>query len=314
MAKKDTVEGEVFDLETGKVEGGTAVATGKTETNLAEIGGYDADDLGSGFEDFTIADLTIPFLAILQSGSPQVKEDKGTYIAGAKAGQFMNTVTQELFEGKTGVQIVPVHRKHHFIEWIPREQGGGIVGDFSPSDQKIVQLRKGVPFGKITIEDGSMFDTSDAANQKDEDTVDHTGNDLVETFTVYALIVKANGTYEPMAISFASTQIKHYKKWMTTARGIQIPVDGRAPITPPLYSHLYRARTQFTEKNNYDWYAWQIGFENGVAEKSRLEKTNPIFIAAKNFRAQVMAGVVEIDRSGAVQEEESEESGEGGKF
>ncbi len=279
-----------------------AVAT-RPNTAVGTLGGYDVADLGAGFEDFTISDLTVPFLAILQSGSPQVKDEKGTYIPGAKAGMFMNTVSNELFEGKKGVQIIPVHRKHTFIEWIPRDQGGGFVAEYSPNDPRIAQLRKATPFGKISIEDGSIFSNG-------EDDVDHTGNDLVETFSVFALIVKENGTYEPMVLSFASTSIKAYKKWMTTAKGIQIPTGdpSRPIISPPMFSHLYRARTQFQEKNNYDWFGWQIGFENGIAENSRLEQTNPLFVAAKQLRDQVVSGNVKEARETAIREDEEGES------
>ncbi len=246
-----------------------------TSTGLA-LGGYDADEIGSGFEDLTLADLTIPFLALLQSGSPQVKEDKGVYVPGAKAGMFMNTVSQELFDGKKGVKIIPVHRKHSFREWIPRDQGGGMVSEYSPNDPRIVALRKKTPFGGITIEDATPFKKGG-----DEDEVEHEGNDIVETFVVFALIVRDNGSSEPVVMSFSSTQIKHYRKWMTTARGIQIPTGdpSRPFINPPLYAHFFRVRSQYTEKKGFDWYSFQVGFENGVAETSRVDRESPLYRA-----------------------------------
>lgn len=274
-------------------------AVQEKKSTAMTFGGYDAEDEGAGFEDFTLDDVTVPFLAILQSGNPQVKEEKGTYIPGAKPGMFMNTVTQELFEGKKGLALVPVHRKHSFIEWVPRDQGGGFVAEYSPNDKRIAELRKATPFGKISIEDGAIF-------SKGEDDVDHTGNDLVETFTVYALVVKENGTIDPMVLSFASTSIKAYKKWMSTAKGIQIPTgDPEHPISkPPMFSHLYRVRTQFQEKNNYDWFGWQIGFENGIAENSRLDKENPLFKAAKELRDQVVSGGIKEARETAIRDDE----------
>jgi hypothetical protein len=302
MAKKDEVAEKPQDTATN-----LPAVNQPRSTGVATLGGYDMEDIGSGFEDFTISDLTIPFLAILQSGSPQVKEEKGTYVPGAKAGMFMNTVTNELFDGKKGVQIIPVHRKHSFIEWIPRDQGGGFVAEYSTNDPRIVELRKATPFGKIAIEDGSIF-------AKPDEDIDHTGNDIVETFTVFALIVKENGTFEPMVLSFASTAIKPYKKWMTTAKGIQIPTgDPQRPvINPPMFSHLYRARTQFQEKNNYDWFGWQIGFENGIAENSRLDRENPLFKAAKELRDQVVSGNVKEARETAIRDDE--DAGDTDKF
>ena len=41
-------------------------------------------------------DLAIPYINILQPNSPQVNKTKAEFIQGATAGQFFNTVTQEL--------------------------------------------------------------------------------------------------------------------------------------------------------------------------------------------------------------------------
>ena len=80
-----------------------------------------------GFENLGADDYAIPFFSILQKGSPEVDPDKkDEYIPGSKPGMIMNSVTNELIDGKVGFAIVPVHRKHEFLEWIPRDQGGGL--------------------------------------------------------------------------------------------------------------------------------------------------------------------------------------------
>ena len=50
-------------------------------------------DAGAGQEDITAADVSIPFLRILQQMSPQCVRSKGEYIEGAQSGQIFNTVT-----------------------------------------------------------------------------------------------------------------------------------------------------------------------------------------------------------------------------
>lgn len=278
------------DKEAAPAESGGAVATIDRGGALATTGGYDAEDVGMGFEDITIDDLTIPFLAILQSGNPQVKKDKGLYIAGAEPGMLFNTVTQEIVDGKEGVLFVPVHRIHKFIEWIPRDQGGGLVSVMEASNPVIAALRKeaGTSFGKL-------------ANSE--------GNDVVETFTIYGLAFRPDGTYIRAALSFSSSNIKHYKRWMTTAMNVQIPVEGRAPITPPLFAHAYRVRTQFVEKNGNDWYQYHIGFENGTAEASRLAPTDARFQEAKKFRTEAVSGSVQLDYEKADRGDDAEGDG-----
>lgn len=286
--KLETLTAESGDATLDPALESKSVATVDRGGALAIVGGYDAEDLGKGFEDITIDDLTIPFLAILQSGNPQVKKDKGVYIPGAEPGMLFNTVTQEIFDGKEGVLFIPVHRIHKFIEWIPRDQGGGLVSVLEPTDEQVVALRKENKFGKM---------------QNGE------GNEVVETFTVYGLAFRPNGTYIRAALSFSSSNIKHYKRWMTTAMNVQIPVEGRDPITPPLFAHAYRVRTQFVEKGGNDWYQYQIGFENGTAEASRLATSDNRFIEAKKFRGEAVAGGVQLDYEKADRGDDAEDGG-----
>ena len=83
---------------------------------LALPGGYNyGDDAGSGWENTGTEDFTIPFLAILQSMSPQVQETEAEFIEGAKAGMLINTATQELYDGKEGVELVPCYTQHLFV-------------------------------------------------------------------------------------------------------------------------------------------------------------------------------------------------------
>lgn len=248
--------------------------------SLVAKGAYDGDT-GSGFEDIGIADITIPFLTMLQSGSPQVKEDKGTYIKGAKAGMFMNTVTGEIIDGKVGFKFIPVHRQRKYIEWVPRDQGGGLVNVFNPTDEKVTALTKGQKriFGKLSNADG---------------------NDVVETFTLFGLRVKDNSGLERVAISFSSSFIKVYQKMMTTLMNIQLDAgEGRDPVTPPLYAHVLRVRSQFVEKAGNDWYIPQIGFENGTAEESRLPQESKLYQEAKKFRGDAADELVVVDHAQA---------------
>ena len=51
---------------------------------------------GLGLENVTNDDITIPRLAIIQSGSPQRKKKDEKYIEGADEGMIFNTVTNTL--------------------------------------------------------------------------------------------------------------------------------------------------------------------------------------------------------------------------
>lgn len=247
------------------------------ETKAAPVPAlYDAEDFGAGFEDFTSDDVAVPFIAILQKGSPQVEEDNPKYLKGAKSGMLFNTVSGELFDGKeTGITVIPVHRVRNFIEWIPKDEGGGLVNVFSPDAPEVLEvLKTQKAYGKLKIGDG---------------------NDLVETFSVFAILVKPDGAMDRVVISFASSQIGTYKRWMTMAQNISVPLgNGRSGI-PPMFSHRYRLKTVFTQKKEYTWYKYTVAFDAETAEASRLQPTDELYQAAKAFRALVVGGRAQVN-------------------
>lgn len=232
---------------------------------------YDTGDLGTGFEDLTPDDVAVPFMGILQKGSPQVEEDNPKRVEGAKAGMIFNTATGEVFPKETGITIIPIHRVRNFLEWIPKDDGGGLVNVFAPEapEVKSVLAKAGRKFGKLKIGDG---------------------NDLVETISLFCLLVRPNGQFERVVVSFASTQIAAYKRLMTMAQAIQVQQpDGRME-TPPLFSHQYQLVTEFTQKKEHTWYRYKVAFAKGTAEASRLAPTDPLYEQAKVFRALINQG------------------------
>ena len=71
------------------------VAT-KASASLALFG-----DDAKGFDNMTQDDLALPFVRILGQLSPQVTMGDAKYIESAKPGMIYNTVTNELYDGKT---------------------------------------------------------------------------------------------------------------------------------------------------------------------------------------------------------------------
>lgn len=231
---------------------------------------YDAEDIGAGFEGITQEELAVPFVVILQKGSPQCEEGNPRAIPNAKPGMLYNTVSNRVYDGKTGIRFIPVVRDRNFIEWIPRDDGGGFVGVHLHDAPEVKDALKkaGRKFGKLKIGDN---------------------NDLVETCSLYGLLLAEDGSFERVIIAFASTQIGAYKKLVTTAQSIQLQQGDRVVI-PPLFSHVYRLKTEFTQKNNYTWYKFVVGFDGADAAACRLAPDAPLYEQAKQFRAMLQSG------------------------
>ncbi len=245
------------------------------------------DYAGHGTENVTSDDLVLPFLGILQSNSPQVVEDVGNGgIEGAKMGMLYNTVTDDIFDGKAGVLFTPSYTERCFVEWVPRDKGGGFVGVHKVDSPFVKQARKdsdsaGMKFGKVF----TSFDGSGEPN----------GNQLTETFYVYGVIrTDENSEPTPVVIAFTSTKITVYKRWMTK-------VEIFAPRGElPLCAHNVRLTTKI-QKNaqgtfgNFDLKPASLG-ESGQPSigASLLTKEDPTFLAAHSVYEMVTNGMARV--------------------
>ena len=102
-----------------------APAKAKDDQEVGPVHDY-GEQAGAGYEGTTTDDFAIPYLNLLQAMSPEVAED-GSKLEGASAGMMVNSVTKELYDGKKGLVFVPCSTSHVFVEWRPRDSGGGIV-------------------------------------------------------------------------------------------------------------------------------------------------------------------------------------------
>lgn len=234
------------------------------EANLPALASMYEEDSGAGFENADRDSYSIPFISILQSGSPQVKKSDGAYIKGAEEGFLFNSVSQEIISGDQGIEVIPAYFTRRFLEWIPREAGGGggLVGEHLPSDPIVTTA------------------TRDAKNQL----VLPSGNILVDTRTHYVLVVAADGSgYTPALISMSSTQVKKSRQWMTRMESIKFKNAQGLMFTPPMFSHMYRLTTVPESNDQGSWYGWKVDTVGPVEDPA-------LYSAARAFRDAVKAG------------------------
>lgn len=225
-------------------------------------------DSGAGFEGADKDSFSIPFLALLQKMSPQCDDGDGKYIKGAKAGMFLNTATGEVFDGP--IIVIPCAYQRAFVEWSPRESGGGFRGSHKPTDPVAATVKR---------------------DDKNRDMLPN-GNSLVDTRYHFCLHVKKNGSFEPIVISMSSTQLKKSKGWMTIMNNLKVNRKDGSAFTPPMFSHQYSITTVNESNEKGTWKGFKIEIASQV--------TNPdLYIAGKNFHTQVNAGVVKADENAA---------------
>ena len=87
-------------------------------------------DANLGLENLGQDDLALPFLKLLSRQDPVLDD-----LDDAKAGDILNTVSNTVYSGKTGIRVIPSAYQRRFIEWAPRGTGSGApVNIYTPDD------------------------------------------------------------------------------------------------------------------------------------------------------------------------------------
>ena len=235
----------------------------KEESALVSISDAMKADAGSGFENVTQEDVALPFLSLIQSLSPQRTKGDPKWIEGAEEGLLFNTVSESLYDY---VSIVPCAYNKVFMEWVPRDHGGGLVGIY---DRTEVNHR-------IESKDGLKI-TSVA------------GNDIVPTMQFFCVQVDEDAKIilDRFLISMSISQIKVGKKWLSRMQTIMAP--GETPYPVPMYGQVWKM-SSCLEKNasGQPYYNWSPSFERPLDDTA-------VYLACKQFHFDVVGGEAKVD-------------------
>lgn len=256
-------------------------------TALATVGAVDfAADAGAGMEGAGQESFAIPFLSVLQKGSPQVDEASGQALEGAKAGMFFENVTGRLYNGKEGVIVVPCSYRREFLRWGARDNGGGFKGSYSPED--VAELRNK---GQIVEFEGRLYapEADGSVNPNKSDRFNDTRNH-------YVLIVDmATGAWTEALLSLTSTQIKKSKMLMSALASVKLKNAANQLYTPPTFANMVRVTSVGESNDKGTWFG--VKFElAGQVERAE------IYAAAKAFHANIAKGGVQVKYEDPVSE------------
>ena len=226
------------------------------------VGNISADlimsNAGKGLENITSEDITIPRLSIIQANSPQRKKKDEKYIENADEGDVFNTVTNQVY--KEPLTVIPCAYRKTYVEWIPREKGGGFVAayDIRPSDT-----------------------TTDPTTRK---SFLKNGNQLVDTAEHYVIIKRDDDTFESAVLTMTSSNLTVSRKWNTLLKMKKINVKGQM-IEPPSFMYEFTLSTVQATNDQGTWQKYKIE-EVGQIDKKHL------FIAAETLSKSVDTGKV----------------------
>ena len=213
-------------------------------------------DSGGGFEEVTSSDVQIPFIRVIQALSPQIKKSDSAFIKGASQGDIFNTVTKQFWSAEDGILVIPTYFQQKLLEFVPREQGGGFVGELKASSEEVKKAQRN-DMGAELLENG---------------------NELVRTAQHYVKIVHEDGSLENAIVDMKKTQLKKSRGWMSI-----MMMQKHNGKTLPSFSQIYRLKTVEEGNDKGSWYSWSIQHEKMVEE---IESYND----AKSFHTSIKSG------------------------
>ena len=257
----------------------------RDETGLVVAADWGNTEGADGFEDQTVDDISIPFVLVLQSNSPQLAEGDDKYIEGAKAGWFVNSVTNEVIAtGQEGFTFIPCNVDHNFKSWAPDR--GGFRGRHNADSPMVLEAKRS---------GAAINDLKDPDN-----------NDLQESYDIWGLLVPDGTAIEDLNESHlvilpcVSTKIGPYKKWNTrvSTMTVQNPRTGRK-ARPPRHAHRLRMKTFLDENPKGKFY--NLVFEPAGASiaASLMTPGDDLFQVATSLREMIVGGQVEANYESA---------------
>tara|TARA_R100000995_G_scaffold72005_1_gene40716 strand:- start:82 stop:852 length:771 start_codon:yes stop_codon:yes gene_type:complete len=233
----------------------------KVNTSLALFG-----DDAKGFDNMTQEDLALPFVRILGQLSPQVTAGDAKYIEAAKPGMIYNTVTSELYDGKTGIKVIPCYYKKDYPEWSDRGDGPGAPVAIHMPNNPVIGTGK---------REGSKIRLPN-------------GNYLEETASYYVMVETKTGGYTPALITMKSTQLNVSKKWNSMMKTTQIP-DGKGGFAiPPMHGVVYTLTSTLQKNDKGSWYGWVVTQDRILGQPDKA-----LYLSAKDFAGNVSKGNVQ---------------------
>lgn len=223
-------------------------------------------DAGQGVSTAT-EDNLVPFVAVLQSNSPQVIPRNPKQIDGASAGDILITSLNRYWKGESGIEFQACAFDQDYVEWRLRDNGGGFVG----RHPRMPENAKEKP---------------DPKNPQRVLWLMPSGTQIVHTRYHYGFILNpqdAQGEGSPLGlmqavISLSSTGHTFSRTWMTQMNGLRLP-SGKAV---PSRARKYRLVTDPKSNQAGDWFGWKVSDLGWITDAEQYDRGTALFQAIRD--------------------------------
>ena len=206
------------------------------------------EDAEKGFENVRQESLALPILKLLQNSSGEAQKRNQNYVEGAEPGMLLNTVTKRLYNGDTGINVIPCYYKLEYQEWADFGTGSGRPEQIYADDSDIIS--------KTTKEGG-------------KDRLSN-GNYILTVHQNYVLIV-GDDAVETALISMSASQGKVSKKWESLQLS-QVMTDDKGSFIPASFSYIYNLSSVLNSGKGNQWYGYAVKTVGEVKDPSLYQR------------------------------------------
>jgi hypothetical protein len=206
------------------------------------------EDAEKGFENVRQESLALPILKLLQNSSGEAQKRNQNYVEGAEPGMLLNTVTKRLYNGDTGINVIPCYYKLEYQEWADFGTGSGRPEQIYADDSDIISK---------TTKDGGKDRLSN-------------GNYILTVHQNYVIIV-GDDAVETALISMSSSQGKISRKWQSLQMS-QTVTDATGTFTPASFSHIYNLSSVLNTGKGNQWYGYAVKTVGPVTDSSLYQR------------------------------------------
>ena len=166
-------------------------------------------------------------------------------------------------EAVSELTVIPVFYHLRYVEWKPREQGGGFIASHSADSGILGQATRDPMTNKYVLDNG---------------------NHIVQTAYHYVLVL-SNGGYQNAVISMSSSQLKKSRRWNSLMLSQKIKGPS-GMFTPPTYAFTYKLTTVSESNDRGSWFGFQVEKGDQVTDAS-------IYSEGKAFSTAASSGAIE---------------------
>ena len=234
-----------------------AKAPVKTEENLpattagnvpAFLAAAIAEHAGEGVSTLQ-EDNLVPLIYVLQAQSPQCNKRSPEYVDQAEAGSiWLRNSGLPAVNGEEGILFQPCFFERDWVEWVPRDSGGGYAGRHKdrPAEAKELPDPKNPAKTQWTLPNG---------------------NTLAETRYHIGYVILDDGSTMPYVIPMSSSGHTVSRGWMFMMNSKQLG-GNRAPS----YACLYRLKTKERSNAAGTWFTWDVTDAGWVTTQADFDR------------------------------------------